>query len=160
MTEPRPAPGLGDVIGEIPYRMALAGGWIDQPFVSRLNPAPPGSMVVVGLEADRFYMERCGMASGTRNIALKHWHGRLPARDPQELVRELYAVENEGKADPSGSQDMIGLVYPGVNRLDYDINAHGGVFPAHIETCRDPAGGGLAGAGHLPAAGDAAPARL
>ncbi len=134
MISPQPTRAVGEVIGEMPYRMALAGGWIDQPFVSRLNPTPPGSMVVVGLEADRFYMERCGMASGTRNVALKHWNGRLPERDPAELVRELYQVENEGKAEPSGSQDMIGLIYPGINRLDYD----GGVFPAHIQTCRDP----------------------
>lgn len=28
---------ITDVIGEMPYRIALAGGWIDQPFVSRLN---------------------------------------------------------------------------------------------------------------------------
>ena len=28
---------------------------------------------------------------------------------------------------------MIGLVYPGINRLDYDFAANGGVFPAHIE---------------------------
>ena len=52
-------------IGEIPYRMAFAGGWIDQPFVSRLNPRPPGSMVVVGLEPTFRWMERSGMASGT-----------------------------------------------------------------------------------------------
>jgi hypothetical protein len=134
MINPQPTRVLGDVIGEMPYRMALAGGWIDQPFVSQLNPDPFGSMVVVGLEADRFYMERCGMATGTRNIALKYWNGRLPERDPAELVRELYQAENEGKAEPSGSQDMIGLIYPGINRLDYA----GGIFPAHIETCRDP----------------------
>jgi hypothetical protein len=30
---------------------------------------------------------------------------------------------------------MIGLVYPGVNRLDYDHRIHGGVFPSHIESC-------------------------
>ncbi len=44
------APSNADVIGGIPGRMAFAGGWIDQPFVSRHNPEPPGSMVVVGLE--------------------------------------------------------------------------------------------------------------
>ena len=44
------APRITDVIGAIPYRMAFAGGWIDQPFVSEHNPDPPGSMVVVGLE--------------------------------------------------------------------------------------------------------------
>ena len=41
---------MQQLIGNIPHRLALAGGWIDQPFVSRLNPAPPGSMVVVSLE--------------------------------------------------------------------------------------------------------------
>jgi hypothetical protein len=34
------------LIGSIPNRLQLAGGWIDQPFVSRHNPQPPGSMVV------------------------------------------------------------------------------------------------------------------
>src|SRR5690349_21168929 len=35
------------LLGAIPNRLQLAGGWIDQPFVSRHNPKPPGSMVVV-----------------------------------------------------------------------------------------------------------------
>jgi hypothetical protein len=121
--------------------MALAGGWIDQPFVSRLNPAPPGSMVVACLEPETYFMERCGMATGTRNVALRHWGtsaAGVPAGDPAELVRQLYAAENAGKSEPSGSQDMIGLLYPGISRLDYDFSANGGLFPAHIETCRDP----------------------
>ncbi len=129
---------LTDVIGAIPYRMAFAGGWIDQPFVSRLNPARSGSMVVVGLEPTCWFMERSGMATGTRNVALELWSGRLPDRDPAELVRELYAEENRGKSEPSGSQDMIGLIYPGVNRLDYDFAHEGGIFPRHIESNNDP----------------------
>ena len=126
---------LTDVIGGIPYRIALAGGWIDQPFVSRLNPTPPGSMVVIGLEPTFRWMERAGMATGTRKIALKLWNGRLPAGEPAKLVEELYAEENKGKSEPSGSQDMIGLIYPGVNRLDYDFKIRGGVFPSHVESC-------------------------
>jgi hypothetical protein len=124
------------VIGSIPYRLALAGGWIDQPFVSRLDPRPPGSMVVVGLAPDSFFMERSGIATGTRRIALQRWRGRLPDRPAAELTRELYEAENKGKAEPSGSQDMIGLIYPGINRLDYDYSVNGGVFPSHIETLR------------------------
>jgi hypothetical protein len=130
----RPSPPLSRIIGRIPYRLALAGGWIDQPFVSRLNPKPPGSMVVVGVEPTCWFMERAGIATGTRNIATRVWKGRLPAGDPATLVRRLYEIENRGKAEPSGSQDMIGLVYPGINRLDYDFQANGGVFPAHIES--------------------------
>ncbi len=127
---------LGRVLGRIPYRVALAGGWIDQPFVSRLNPQPPGSMVVVSIEPQFWFMERAGLATGTRAVALKRWKGRFPKRAPAVLVQELYEAENRGKAEPSGSQDMIGLIYPGINRLDYDYAANGGVFPSHIETIR------------------------
>jgi hypothetical protein len=122
-------------LGLVPNRLQLAGGWIDQPFVSRHNPKPPGSMVVVQIEPDFRPMDRSGIASGTRAIAAKIWKGNIPNRPRAELVRELYAAENRGKTDPSGSQDMIGLVYPGINRLDYDFDHEGGVFPMHIESC-------------------------
>jgi hypothetical protein len=131
--------GITSIIGKIPYRMALAGGWIDQPFVSRVNPAPPGSMVVVGLEPTFRFMDRCGMGTSTRKVAARLWGGTLPEGDPAALVRTLYAEENRGLADPSGSQDMIGLIYPGINRLDYDASYEGGYFPAHIESNNYPA---------------------
>ena len=130
---------ITDVIGTIPYRMALAGGWIDQPFVSRLNPTPPGSMVVVGLEPVCHFMERSGMATGTRNVARRVWPQGLPEGDSLALVKQLYAAENQGLSEPSGSQDMIGLIYPGVSRLDYDTRHEGGIFPVHIESNNDPA---------------------
>jgi len=124
---------IARVLGTIPNRLQLAGGWIDQPFISRRNPKPPGSMVVVQIEPSFRPMDRSGIASGTRAIATKLWKGKLPNRPPEALVRELYEAENKGKAQPSGSQDMIGLIYPGINRLDYDFAANGGVFPVHIE---------------------------
>jgi len=129
---------ITDVIGKLQYRLALAGGWIDQPFASRLNPTPPGSMVVVAVEPQFRWMDRSGICGSTRQIALDLWGGTLPDRDPEQLVRELYRAENEGQAEPSGSQDMIGLIYPGVSRLDYDFRCHEGLFPAHIESCNDP----------------------
>jgi len=129
---------ITSIISEIPYRMAFAGGWIDQPFVSKLNPTPPGSMVVVGLEPTFRYMDRCGMATSTREVANRLWKGRLPEGDPKELTRELYEAENQGKPEPSGSQDMAGLIYPGVSRLDYDYNHEGGYFPVHVESNNDP----------------------
>ena len=124
-------------IGGIPYRVALAGGWIDQPFVSRRNPKPPGSMVVVSLEPEFRVMDRAGFATGTRAVALKLWPRGLPQRPPAELTRILYEQENRGKPEPSGSQDMIGLIHPGINRLDYDFGANGGVFPSHIESLQE-----------------------
>ena len=129
---------VAKLLGAIPNRLQLAGGWIDQPFVSRHNPKPPGSMVVVQIEPEFRPMDRSGIASGTRAVAMKLWGGKLPNRQPEELVRELYQAENNGKAQPSGSQDMIGLIYPGINRLDYDYEIDRGVFPSHIESCHDP----------------------
>jgi len=133
----KPSP-VEKFLGAIPNRLQLAGGWIDQPFISRHNPRPPGSMVVVQIEPNFRPMDRSGIASGTRVVAMRLWKGKLPARPYGELVRDLYEAENKGKAEPSGSQDMIGLVYPGVNRLDYDFAVEGGVFPSHIESCNSP----------------------
>ena len=130
---------ITSVIGKIPYRMAFAGGWIDQPFVSMHNPTPPGSMVVVGIEPTFRCMDRSGMATSTREVARQLWHDALPDLDPRQLVRTLYDAENQGKAAPSGSQDMAGLIIPGISRLDYDFTREGGYFPAHIETNNDPA---------------------
>jgi hypothetical protein len=129
---------ISDIIGKIPYRMAFAGGWIDQPFVSRLNPTPPGSMVVVNIQPTVRFMDRCGMGTSTRNVAAQLWGPELPDRDPARLVRELYMAENSGKPEPSGSQDMAGLIYPGASRLDYDFDYEGGYFPCHVESCNDP----------------------
>ena len=92
---------ITEVIGKLPYRMAFAGGWIDQPFVSKPCPKPPGSMVVVALEPTCRFMDRCGMGTSTRQVAARLWGGTLPAADPAELVRQLYAEENRDKPEPS-----------------------------------------------------------
>jgi len=129
---------LTDVIGAIPYRMAFAGGWIDQPFVSQHNPDPAGSMVVVSLEPTVPFMDRCGMGTSTRKVMMRMWNGHIPEGDPATLVREAYIAENKNRVSPSGSQDMAGILYPGINRLDYDFRHEGGCFPAHVESNQDP----------------------
>jgi len=136
---PDPAPSLTSIIGNIPYRMAFAGGWIDQPFVSKFNPDRVGSMVVISIEPQSPFMDRAGMATGTRKVARRIWPTGIPRRPAAELVKELYAAENENLPEPSGSQDMIGLIYPGVSRLDYDFLYEGGIFPRHVESNNDPA---------------------
>jgi hypothetical protein len=83
-------------------------------------------------------MDRCGMGTSTRKVAQQLWDDQLPSGDRAELVRQLYQAENLGKAEPSGSQDMAGLIYPGINRLDYDFGIEGGIFPAQVESCQEP----------------------
>jgi hypothetical protein len=134
-----PVSALAAVIGALPYRLQMAGGWIDQPFVSSLNPEPPGSMVVVSLRPTLRYMDRCGMATGTRDVARGLWGDAIPeGRSPEELVRELYIAENTGRDEPSGSQDMCGLIYPGISRLDYDASVGGGWFPSRVVSTTNP----------------------
>jgi len=138
MMQTKPSCEITDIIGSIPNRIALAGGWIDQPFVSRLNPDAFGSMVVVSLKPTFRPMDRCGMSTSTRRVAMRMWNGKLPNGDPQKLMHELYAEENKDVLEPSGSQDMAGLIYPGINRLDYNSSFEGGYFPVHIESNNDP----------------------
>ncbi len=96
-------------------------------------------MVVVSLEPTRRFMERSGIATSTRRVARELWPDGLPTDRPlEDLVRELYRRENAAAAQPSGSQDMIGIIYPGVSRLDYDAAYEGGVYPSRIESTHDP----------------------
>ena len=69
---------------------------------------------------------------------MKIWQSALPDEDPQILMRELYHAENAERSEPSGSQDMAGIVFPGINRLDYDADFESGYFPVHVESNNDP----------------------
>ena len=101
----------------IPYRLDLAGGWLDQPFVSKHGA---GCVLTISLEPLIEFNERSGMASSSRRRAIELWQTDLPEGNREKLARILFAFENPpGTNVFTGSQDAIGLVYPGLNRLDY-----------------------------------------
>ena len=101
----------------IPYRLDLAGGWLDQPFVSKLGAGP---VLTICLEPTLEFNERSGMASSTRRRAIELWQTDIPEGDRPKLARMLFSFENPpGTERFSGSQDSIGIVFPGLNRLDY-----------------------------------------
>jgi hypothetical protein len=94
---------ITDLIGHIPYRMAFAGGWIDQPFISKHNPSAPGSMVVAALQPTGWFMTRSGMGTSTRRVALDLWGGRLPKGEPETLVKDFMLLKipaNPRRQDP------------------------------------------------------------
>jgi hypothetical protein len=68
---------VAEFLGAIPNRLQLAGGWIDQPFVSECNPSPPGSMVVVQIQPDFRPMERSGIVSNEPVPGAFHVNVRL-----------------------------------------------------------------------------------
>jgi cytidyltransferase-like protein len=118
-------------INQLPYRIDIAGGWLDQPWVSELYP---GSVITVSLEPTLEFNERSGMASSTRSSAFDLWGPRLPAGDYEKLAKILFCYDNPpGTKEVSGSQDSIGIVFPGLNQAHYN----GKYWPERIDSVQD-----------------------
>ena len=115
----------------IPYRIDLAGGWLDQPFVSKHSP---GAVLTISIEPTIEFNDRSGMASSTRRKAIELWRTELPGGDRERLANVLFSYENPpGTEVISGSQDALGIVLPGLNRLTYS----GRYWPEEIVSCRE-----------------------
>lgn len=112
----------------LPYRIDLAGTWIDQPYVSKHHP---GWAITVSLEPIIEYNERCGMSTSTRNAAKKIWPHYLPLEKPEKLAEILFKFENTpGSKIISGAQDAIGICMPGLTRHYYND----GYWPTKFES--------------------------
>ena len=104
----------------IPFRIDLAGGWLDQPFVSKFHPGP---VLTISIEPTIEFNDRSGMSSSTRRKAIELWRNEIPHGDAGHLARLLFSFENPpGTKDVSGSQDSLGIVLPGLNKLEYSGN--------------------------------------
>jgi cytidyltransferase-like protein len=102
----------------IPFRIDLAGGWLDQPFVSKYFP---GAVLTISIEPTIEFNERSGMSSSTRRKAIELWRNEIPHGEAEQIARMLFSYENPpGTKEVAGSQDALGIVLPGLNRLDYD----------------------------------------
>lgn len=119
---------------QLPYRLDLAGTWIDQPYVSRYGA---GWALTISLEPTIEFMERSGMSTSTRNAAKKIWPYQLPNDNSETLAKLLFCFENEPtkQSHVSGAQDAIGICMPGLCRHYYDNN----YWPEKIESCHDEA---------------------
>jgi cytidyltransferase-like protein len=115
----------------LPYRIDLAGGWLDQPFVSQHHPGP---VVTISLEPTLEFNDRSGMASSTRRHARELWNVKIPPGNYEKLAKILFCYDNPpGTKVISGSQDSIGLVFPGLAYAHYE----GAYWPTHIEHRQD-----------------------
>jgi cytidyltransferase-like protein len=111
----------------LPYRIDLAGGWLDQPYVSKHHPGP---VITISLEPTLEFNERSGMASSTRRHAMELWGPQIPPGNYEKLAKVLFCYDNPpGTEVISGSQDSIGLVFPGLAYAYYN----GDYWPSHIE---------------------------
>jgi cytidyltransferase-like protein len=113
---------------KFPYRLCLAGGWMDQPWVSEIYP---GSVVVTQILPTKGFNDRSGLATSSRNVGIQIWGDKYPEGSYEQNAKLLFGAENPpGKTYISGSQDHIGLLYPGINRLFYN----GGYWPESINS--------------------------
>lgn len=113
----------------IPFRLDLAGGWLDQPYVSKHHPGP---VITISVHPDYHFNDRSGMSSSTRKKAIQLWQTDIPEGNKEILAKTLFSFENPpGTKIISGSQDSIGIVFPGVNKLNY---SEGKYWPATIES--------------------------
>ncbi|MFV0396771.1 MAG: adenylyltransferase/cytidyltransferase family protein [Bacteroidales bacterium] len=116
----------------IPYRIDLAGGWLDQPYVSKYYP---GAVLTISIEPDYEFNDRAGMATSSRKKAIELWQTDIPEGESEKLAKILFCFENPpGTSYVSGSQDSLGIVLPGLNRLYY--NNH--YWPEQIESIHEP----------------------
>jgi len=115
----------------IPYRIDLAGGWLDQPYVSRLYAGP---VLTISIEPDYEFNDRSGMSTSSRKKAIELWKVDIPVGNREQLAKTLFCFENPpGTKYVSGSQDSLGIVLPGLNRLYYD----GDYWPSAIDSVLD-----------------------
>jgi len=111
----------------IPYRIDLARGWLDQPYVSVHHP---GAVITISIEPDYEFNDRSGMSTSTRKKAIDLWQTDIPEGDHEKLAKVLFCYENPpGSEYVSGSQDSLGIVLPGINYLWYD---RGNYWPSVI----------------------------
>ena len=115
----------------MPFRIDLAGGWLDQPFVGQLAAGP---VLTISIEPTIDFNDRSGMSSSTRRRAIELWHSDVPPGNREQLAKILFSYENSpGTKVIAGSQDALGIVLPGLNRLGYA----GEYWPEKITSVHD-----------------------
>ena len=80
-----------EVKPSIPYRVDIAGTWIDQPYVSQHGA---GWAITASIEPTMEFMEKGGMSTSTRKAARAIWKYQLPEGDEEMIARLLFCFEN------------------------------------------------------------------
>lgn len=121
-------------INTIPYGLSLAGAGLELPEIYALHPA--GVVITLSLEPELYPDPPDGAFFPSRQSACTIWGCRLPAAPEETLARMLFRYENPPYSEiKSGSSHAIAIVYPGINRLEYDND----YWPVKITPCRKDA---------------------
>jgi galactokinase/mevalonate kinase-like predicted kinase len=98
-----------------------------------VNALASGPVITISLEPTHDFNNRSGMSSSTRKAAIELWKTQIPDGNRELLAKTLFCFENPpGTKDVAGSQDAIGVVFPGLNCIKY--GKPGSYWPSRIET--------------------------
>lgn len=130
-----------------PWRLCFAGGWMDLKWCNELHP---GCVVTINIRYHPYICkDRCGLATSSRRTAIRLWNGVFPSYlEAGEAAQFLYGAENfphfgkstgemkewEKKSYSAGSQDHMGLMFPGISKLNYS----GQHWPSSMLNLSDP----------------------
>jgi cytidyltransferase-like protein len=140
------AGGAGAAVSadDFPWRLCIGGGWLDQPWVSEKHA---GACIVVNVLPNVNFRSHCGLATSTRKIGMLLWGGTAagdgaagrgrsarrgagvgraggappPNTSCEERARLLFGACNPPYSDyVLGAGGSLGLMLPGINRLNFD----------------------------------------
>ena len=130
-----------------PWRLCFAGGWMDLKWCNELHP---GCVVTINIRYHPYICkDRCGLATSSRRTAIRLWNGVFPRYlEAGEAAKFLYGAENfahfgkstgdmgewEQVSYSAGSQDHMGLMFPGITKLNYS----GQHWPSSMLNLSDP----------------------
>ena len=120
---------------KIPYRIDLGGGWLDQDYVNKIIEKD-SSVITICVEPEEYMEEKCGFSTSTRNKAIDLWGNNIPSIYKEKSAKILFSYENlpGSKKFITGSQDAIGICYPGLNKINYHPNT---LWPYSVESITD-----------------------
>jgi len=108
----------------IPWRFCFCGGWLDLDWV---NKYAKGCVVTINIKFNaKICKDRCGLATSSRKHCIKAWNGKIPSNlGAVQAAKYMWGIENFSRFSTgrrsyaAGSQDHLGLMFPGINKLNY-----------------------------------------
>ena len=78
---------------DIPWRLCMGGGWLDQPWVSKVMG---GGVIVMNVAHHPRFKNRSGLATSSRSTVLKLWeNGKVPSHlGNAEIAKLVFGAEN------------------------------------------------------------------
>jgi hypothetical protein len=76
-------------MGLMPCRIDVAGGWLDQPWVSKYYPGP---VITISLEPTVKFKMRSGMATSTARVLLIYGGRNCQLETPKNLPRSFFVM--------------------------------------------------------------------